>query len=104
MGTWVVWVSAIVAGVSVFSWTSVGMLAVIEVLPAALAGRGSGAVYFGFISGFGVGAPLFGWSVDALGVYAPGWLGITTLFALAFWVMFGVRTDETPSRPIDTAA
>ena len=104
LGTWVVWVSAIVAGVSVFSWTSVGMLAVIEVLPAALAGRGSGAVYFGFISGFGVGAPLFGWSVDALGVYAPGWLGITTLFALAFWVMFGVRADETPSRPIDTAA
>ena len=103
-GTWVVWVSAIVAGVSVFSWTSVGMLAVIEVLPAALAGRGSGAVYFGFISGFGVGAPFFGWSVDALGVYGPGWLGITTLFALGFWVMFGVRADETPSRPIDTAA
>jgi len=104
LGTWVIWVSAVVVGVSVFAWTSVGMLAVIEVLPTALAGRGSGVVYFGFISGFGVGAPLFGWSVDALGVYAPGWLGITILFALGFWVMFTVRGDGTPSRPIGAAA
>lgn len=103
LGTWVIWVSAVVAGFSVFSWTSVGMLAVIEVLPAALAGRGSGAVYFGFISGFGVGAPLFGWSVDSLGVYAPGWLGITALFALGFCVMYTVRGDGRPSRPIGAA-
>ncbi len=100
---WVIWVTAGVIGLSVFAWTSVGMLAVIEVLPASLAGRGSGAVYFGFISGFGVGAPLFGWSVDVLGVYAPGWLAITVLFAVGFWIMFAVRGDGALSRPISTA-
>ena len=103
LGNWVIWVSAVIAGLSVFAWTAVGMLAVIEILPAALAGRGSGAVYFGFIARFGVGAPLFGWSVDALGVYAPGWVGITTLFALGFWVMYTVRGDGSPSGPITAA-
>lgn len=104
LGNWVIWVAAVVAGVSVFAWTSVGMLAVIEILPADLAGSGSGRVYFGFICGFGIGAPLFGWSVDALGVYAPGWLGITALFALGFWVMYTVRGDGTPTGPVGTTA
>jgi len=61
-------------------------------------------VYFGFICGFGIGAPLFGWSVDALGVYGPGWLGITVLFAAGFWVMFTVRGDGTPTGQIGTTA
>ncbi|MDE0233349.1 MAG: MFS transporter [bacterium] len=104
LGTWVIWVAAVVAGFSVFAWTSVGMLAVIEILPAHLAGTGSGRVYLGFITGFGIGAPLFGWSVDALGVYGPGWLGITALFAAGLWVMFTVRGDETPTRPIGSTA
>ena len=104
LGTWVIWVAAVVAGFSVFAWTSVGMLAVIEILPPDLAGTGSGRVYFGFICGFGFGAPLFGWSVDALGVYTPGWLGITALFAAGFWVMFTVRGDGTPTRPTGTGA
>ncbi len=87
VGTWSIWLAAVLIGLSVFAWTSVGMLAVIQILPASLAGRGSGVVFFGFMSGFGLGAPLFGWSVDALGVYRPGWLGITVLFAAGFFVM-----------------
>ena len=87
VGTWSIWLAAVLIGLSVFAWTSVGMLAVIQALPASLAGRGSGVVFFGFMSGFGLGAPLFGWSVDALGVYRPGWLGITVLFAVGFSVM-----------------
>jgi len=73
---------------------------VIEVLPASLAGRGSGSVYFGFISGFGVGAPLFGWSVDHLGTYTPGWMAITILFAIGFWVIFAVKGDGAIAGPI----
>ena len=99
IGTWVIWVAATVIGLSVFAWTSVGMLAVIEVLPASVAGRGSGAVYFGFISGFGVGAPLFGWSVDVLGAYTPGWLAITVLFGIGFLVMSTIRGDIGLSAP-----
>lgn len=98
-GTWVIWVAALLIGFSVFCWTSVGMLAVIEVLPSALAGRGSGAVFFGFSCGIGVGAPLFGWSVDILGLYTPGWLAITSLFVIAFWVLYPVRSLDLHTQP-----
>ena len=89
--TWVIWLVALLIGLSILCWTSVGMLAVIEVLPPSLAGRGSGAVFFGFSSGIGLGAPLFGWSVDTLGVYWPGWWAITLLFAVAGLMMYPVR-------------
>ena len=98
MGTWVIWVAALMIGLGILCWTSVGMLAVIEVLPSALAGRGSGAVFFGFSCGIGVGAPLFGWSVDTLGLYTPGWLAITSLFVVAFWVLYPVRNLDFPTR------
>ena len=71
------------------------MLAVIQIVPSSLAGRESGLVYFGFLAGLGGGAPLFGWSVDLLGVYTPGWLAIAILFAYGYWIMHGVR-DEGP--------
>jgi hypothetical protein len=56
------------------------MLAVIFLVPAASAGRASGIVLFGFLAGLGLGAPAFGWSVDTLGTYLPGWLAAVTLF------------------------
>ena len=90
-GTWTIWTAALVIGLSVFCWTSVGMLAVIEVLPSSLAGRGSGVVFFGFSTGIGLGAPLFGLSVDILGVYSPGWWAITLLFAVAGLILYPVR-------------
>lgn len=98
LGTWVIWGAALLIGLSVFCWTSVGMLAVIEFLPPALAGRGSGVVFFGFSCGIGVGAPLFGWSVDTLGLYTPGWLVITSLFMTALWVLYPVRNLDFPTR------
>ena len=98
MGTWVIWGVALLIGLGILCWTSVGMLAVIEVLPSALAGRGSGAVFFGFSCGIGVGAPLFGWSVDTLGLYTPGWLAITSLFVVAFWVLYPARNLDFPTR------
>ena len=97
LGTWVIWGAALLIGLGIFCWTSVGMLAVIEFLPSALAGRGSGVVFFGFSCGIGVGAPLFGWSVDTLGLYTPGWLVITSLFMIALWVLYPVRNLDFPT-------
>lgn len=102
LGTWSVWLAAGLVGVSVSAWHSVGMLAVIQIVPSSLAGRESGLVYFGFLTGLGGGAPLFGWSVDLLGDYTPGWLAIAALFAFGYWAMVGVRDEEAlppvPSR------
>ena len=97
LGTWSVWLAAGLIGLSVSAWHSVGMLAVIQVVPASLAGRESGLVYFGFLTGLGGGAPLFGWSVDLLGVYRPGWLAIAALFVFGYWTMVGVRDEEALS-------
>lgn len=92
-GNWSIWVAAGLVGLSISAWHSVGMLAVIQIVPSSLAGRASGLVYFGFLAGLGGGAPLFGWSVDLLGVYTPGWLAIAALFAVGFWIMYGVREE-----------
>lgn len=87
LGSWSVWLAAALTGLSGSAWNAVGMLAIIQMLPTSLAGRGSGVVLFGFLGGLGMGAPVVGWSVDLLGFYWPGWLLITVLFAVGFWVM-----------------
>lgn len=100
IGAPLLWVGAVVTGTSASAWNAVGMLAVIQELPASLAGRGSGAVNFGFLTGLGIGAPIFGWSVDRLGTYRPGWAVVAALFAAATAVMLAGR-DERPGRGPD---
>ncbi len=87
LGVWAIWTAAVLTGLSGSAWNAVGMLAIIQMLPTSLAGRGSGVVLFGFLGGLGVGAPLVGWSVDSLGTYTPGWVAVTVLFGAGFWVM-----------------
>ena len=81
-----VWLAAATTGLSASAWNSVGMLAIIFMVPATSAGRASGVVLFGFLAGLGLGAPVFGWSVDALGTYLPGWLTAAGLFG-AGWIV-----------------
>ncbi len=83
LGPWVIWVVAALAGLSVAAWNTVGMLAVIERVPVAAAGRASGTVMLGFLGGLGLGAPAFGRSVDVLGDYRPGWVAVTACFVAA---------------------
>lgn len=83
IGMWLVWVAAIVTGVSVSSWNSVGMLAVITEAGTDRAGRASGVVLLGFLAGLGVGPPLFGWTVDVTGSYTTMWWISIVAFALA---------------------
>ncbi len=87
LGAWSIWVASALTGLSGSAWNAVGMLAIIRTLPTSLAGRGSGVVLFGFLGGLSMGAPLVGWSVDVLGTYTPGWLAITALFAVSFFVI-----------------
>lgn len=80
---WLVWIAAFTTGLSASSWNAVGMLAIIQSVPARRAGRGSGVVLAGFLFGLGVGAPAFGYSVDRLDTYVPGWLAIAVVFLCA---------------------
>ncbi len=93
VGVWLLWVGAVVTGLSASSWNSVGMLAIIQRVPGRLAGRGSGIVLFGFLAGLGLGAPIFGWSVDRLGTYNPGWIVVIGLFVAGWVVMRGAEAE-----------
>ncbi len=90
-----VWLAAATTGLSASAWNSVGMLAIIFMVPAATAGRASGVVLFGFLAGLGLGAPIFGWSVDALGTYLPGWLAAAALFAIGWFVALSLPRANT---------
>jgi MFS family permease len=70
---WLLWPGAVLTGASSSAWNSVGMLAVINEAGAST-GRASGFVMLGFLTGLGIGPPLFGATVDATGSYTLMWL------------------------------
>ena len=93
---WLVWPAALVTAISASSWNSVGMLSIIQTLPASVAGRGSGVVLMGFMLGLGIGAPAFGYSVDRLGTYTPGWLAISAVFLTGLAVIGSEESNPEP--------
>ena len=76
-------IGAALIGLGVSSWNSVAMLAVINDAGPELAGRASGIVLAGFLSGLAISPPLFGFSVDYTGTYNWGFLVVGMLFTLA---------------------
>lgn len=92
---WIVWIAAIVTGLSASAWNAVGMLAIIQGLPASDTGRASGQVMFGFLAGLGLGAPAFGWSVDLTGSYVLGWSAAAVVFAASLVGLAGASDPAT---------
>jgi hypothetical protein len=88
----------VLTGASASSWNTVGMLAIIQNVPASRAGRGSGIVLLGFLAGLATGAPLFGWSVDVLGTYTPGWLVVGGVFAAGLGVIWPLVPRSSAGR------
>ncbi len=96
---WLLWVAAVLTGVSASAWNSVGMLAVIQTVSPAQAGRASGVVLLGFLSGLGLGAPAFGYSIDRLGTYTPGWAAVAAVFLIGLAIMRVRAVRPSPLRP-----
>lgn len=71
--TALLWVGAVLTGVGTSAWNSVGMLAVIDEAGAET-GRASGIVLLGFLTGLGIGPPVYGALVDTTGGYGPIWV------------------------------
>ena len=74
VGGALLWVMAPLAGFSMASWNSVAMLALITGVPVAMAGRASGIVMLGFMSGLTVGGLFTGYIVEWTGSYQLVWL------------------------------
>ena len=88
---WLLWVGAIVGGASYGSWNAVGMLAVISGAGRAATGRASGIVVFGFLTGLGIGPPIFGAIIDRTGSYTPMWLVAIAASGLALGTVIAWR-------------
>jgi predicted MFS family arabinose efflux permease len=80
---WLLWVGAVMTGLSSSSWNSVGMLSVIDRAGEERSGRASGVVMLGFLAGLGVAPTLFGWMVDRTDSYTPMWLSSMGALGLA---------------------
>lgn len=85
-----VWLGAVLIGLSSSSWNSVGMLAVMNEAGTAATGKASGLVVFGFLTGLGLGPPIYGAMVDAAGSYTLMWwtsigASAATLILVALW-------------------
>jgi MFS family permease len=87
LGAWIIWPVAVLTGISASSWNTLGMLSIIQRVPKESTGRASGTLMLGFLTGVGLGAPLFGRSVDVFGDYRPGWIAVTVVFAAALGLM-----------------
>ena len=74
IAVWLLWPAVIAIAVGSSSWNSVGMLAVMVEAGVAATGRASGVVLFGFLTGLGLGPPIFGAIVDDTGSYDLMWL------------------------------
>lgn len=90
--SWVLVPAALLFGGGAIAWNAVGMLAVMEIAPPNLVGKGTGIVLFWFLLGHAVGPPLMGYSVDALGTYTPGWL--VTLVLMAISAILALRIPD----------
>jgi len=80
---WLLWPAAIAIALGSSSWNSVGMLAVMVEAGVAATGRASGAVLFGFLTGLGLGPPVFGAIIDTTGSYDLMWLLSAAAAAMA---------------------
>ena len=89
-----VWPAAIVMGLSAASWNSVGMLATIVTAGPARAGAATGWVQLGFLTGAGLGTPLYGWLVDTTNSYLPG-MGVAALVAALAAVVITVGSKNS---------
>lgn len=96
---WLLVVAAVLLGAGSIAWNAVGMLAVMDLSPKGTVGRGTGAVLLGFLLGTALGPPLLGLSVDLLGSYTPGWIGVTILHAVTIMITFRIPKWGAASAP-----
>lgn len=94
LGVVMLWISVVAIFMSISAWNSVAMLAVITASGPSGAGRASGTVLLGFLSGLALSPPLFGWSVDRLETYQPGFMATVVMFALATLTMWMWRRRQ----------
>ncbi len=71
------WLGTVISGLTLGSWNTAANLAMIR--EGRNAGRASGVLIFGFLTGLTLGSPIAGWSIDQFDSYRPAWVACTLL-------------------------
>jgi len=82
-----VWFATLLGGVSVVAWNAVANLAAVSMSDPLVAGRASGLINRGFMTGFTLGPVIFGSAVEWTGSYTPGLIGVGLCFLAAAALM-----------------
>lgn len=85
--SYLIWIGAVLVGMSTGAWMSVGMMAAIMVSEPEQTGQSTGSIVLGFAVGLTIGPVVFGWGVDTFGTYDLPWAGVTLNFAAAMAMM-----------------
>lgn len=93
-GAWMLILSTVLSGFTTGSWNAPVMLASMRLVPKASAGQSAGRIMVGFMTGYGLGPPVFGFAVDQLGSYDLPWLASASLCAAAAALMLAWRRQE----------
>lgn len=83
IGDWLLWIGVLISGTSVVGWNGVANLGAVALVEDVHAGHASGFVVLGFLAGFAMAPPLFGYVVESTGSYTLGWTFVLIPFALA---------------------
>ena len=70
---WLVWPGVVLYALGHTAWNAVANLAIIMTVSTGQAGRASGLVMFGFLTGLTVSSPITGFMADTFESYAPAW-------------------------------
>lgn len=92
------WLGAAGLGLSALSFIAGTTVAVILSTPSEKVGGASGAMFVGFMIGFGGGPAAFGAILEISGSYELGWGFVAFLFAaatLTSWIALRARTLDT---------
>ncbi len=88
VGPWLIWPIAVLYAIGHTAWNAVINLAVIMKVPLSQAGRGSGIIMAGFLTGLTVSSPTTGWIVDTFDTWGPVWIGAGVLALSASAAIF----------------
>lgn len=92
---WLLWGATILSGLTIGSWNTAANLAMVR--QGANAGRATGVLVLGFMTGLTVAGPIVGKSVDVFDSYTPALIGSVALAVLAAVVLLG-QSDPTEAR------
>lgn len=83
IGSWLAWLAAAGAGLSMAAWNAVGMAAIVREVDVSVTGIASGVVMAGFLAGWMTTPFLFGFIVDTTDSYLPAWGMVMAAFLVA---------------------